>query len=84
MVISAMPYEQVDTCPFSFFLEQLQKRINDALRTFDQRGDNTVDVSEIGSVFRSLRVNVAQADIKEITSQVLQLTSSLQKTCFRF
>ncbi|KAH7725080.1 EF-hand calcium-binding domain-containing protein 2 [Aphelenchoides avenae] len=52
--------------------EQLQKRINDALRTFDQRGDNTVDVSEIGSVFRSLRVNVAQADIKEITSQLVR------------
>ncbi|CAD5224224.1 unnamed protein product [Bursaphelenchus okinawaensis] len=53
-----------------FNLDELSKRCDDVIRIFDQGGKNFVDVNEVGTVLRYLRVNATQNQLKNILSQL--------------
>ena len=42
----------------------------DAFALFDKKGDNKIDVSQIGDVMRALNLNPSEADVKKIIQEV--------------
>ncbi|CAD5232066.1 unnamed protein product [Bursaphelenchus xylophilus] len=53
-----------------FNLDELGKRCDDVLRIFDQNQKNSIDINEVGTVLRYLRVNATQNQLKDILSQL--------------
>lgn len=53
--------------------------MEDIFRAFDQRGDQSIDLSDLGHVFRCMKVNLTQAELYEIEAQVYLSLSTEQK-----
>ncbi|KAJ8290603.1 hypothetical protein GJAV_G00015160 [Gymnothorax javanicus] len=51
-------------------VSDVQKKITDAFKLFDNEGNETVDVREIGTIIRSLGCFPTEADLHEIITEV--------------
>jgi myosin light chain 6 len=50
--------------------EEQIAEFKDAFALFDKKGDNKIDVSQIGDVMRALNLNPSEADVKKIIQEV--------------
>uniref|UniRef100_A0A915E4M8 EF-hand domain-containing protein n=1 Tax=Ditylenchus dipsaci TaxID=166011 RepID=A0A915E4M8_9BILA len=51
---------------------EARRHMDEVFKAFDQRGDCTIDLTDLGNVFRCLKVNLTQADVYEIEAQLVK------------
>ncbi|KAI1720777.1 EF-hand calcium-binding domain-containing protein 2 [Ditylenchus destructor] len=52
--------------------DDIRRHMEDIFRAFDQRGDQSIDLSDLGHVFRCMKVNLTQAELYEIEAQLVK------------
>ncbi|KAE9554366.1 hypothetical protein FO519_002425 [Halicephalobus sp. NKZ332] len=52
--------------------QNLKTRILQVFKVFDQNKDNTIDINDVGNLYRCLLININQEQLSEIESQLLK------------